>query len=177
MLWLYDKTNDNTYNFFQVFIDFDLLYNDDENNMIYSFDTVSPTEIDINSSKYQVDSINCDVRMIDNMISYDILHNDSNNKMNTKKYIFTYKNEFIKPSDNQLLKPIFNYIYKSINIKKFPNLIESKYDLSLKLNFVIHKLDNENKIIYVYETNLLTNAIRKYFVTTDTNLIQKYLKK
>ena len=178
MLWLYNTglNDNNSLNFYQVFIENNLVYSDKDSNYIYLFNSTSSTDskLNLNLKNYKCDIIECEIKIIDNIISYDIL--SINTDKTNKNYVFMIKSNFIKPDNNQFKLPIFSYIYKSTSTKRLPNLIESNYNCVSTLNFKIYKLDNENKIQFVIETNLLTNLTRKYFVTTSLNLIQYYTK-
>jgi len=183
MLWLYNnKFNDNnTFDFYQVFIENNLVYDDKDENMIYSFNSTNlqNTQLNLNLNididKYNFDNIECEIKIIDNIISYNILSKNTNE--NNKNYVFISKLNFIKPINNQFEIPIFSYTYKSTSTKKMPNLIESEYILSQTLNFNIYKLDKDNKIQFIIETNLLTNSIKKYFITTNLDLINMFIHK
>jgi hypothetical protein len=180
MIWLNNyKSNDNTQiNFYQVFIENKQVYNDEKENTIYSFESTERTEQTEQTDAYnfkhnKYENIECDIKIIDHVISYLVLSGEKKNK----NFVFTMKTNFIKPTDNELNVPIFNHIYKSTSTKSLPNLIESKYCLSSTLNFKIYNLDTDNsdtKIQFVIETNPLTNIIRKYFITTNLNSLQKY---
>ena len=174
MLWLYNNklNNNNSFDFYQIFIENNLVYDDKNENLIYSFDSTnssnskSNSKLNLNFDKYNFDNVKCEIRTIDNIISYNILSTNINE--NNNNYVFiTTKTNFIKPSNNQFGIPIFSYTYKSTSTKRLPNLIESKYDFVSTLNFKIYKLDKENKIQFIIETNLLTNLTRKYFITTN----------
>ena len=170
MLWFYNsKLNDNNViNFHQIFIENNLVYSDDKLNFIYSFDSYNfdKSTSDLNLNNYVVENITCEIKIIDNIISYVI---------NNVNYVFLIKSNFIKHDENKFNLPIFSYTYKLTSSKRLPNLIESKYDNTLNLNFKIYKLDDENKIQFIIETNSITNVIRKYFITTDLNLIQPFI--
>lgn len=168
MIWLCDnnlKCND-TIKFYQVFVDNNIVYNDgDDENTIYSFET----QKSIILNEYEHKNIVCDVKIIDDIISYNIISDD-----NKKNYVFTNKLQFIKPNNNKFNVPLFNYTYKLISPKKLPNLIASSHDFISTINFDIYELDKNNKIQFIIEKNISTNLIRKYFITSDLNLIQQY---
>lgn len=182
MLLFLDNSKVNL-DFFQVFIEDIQVYSDEEGNIIYSFDSSSQSEMESKSksklnlnldlNQYKFENICCKIKMIDSIISYDILTINKN-------FVFTTKTNFIEPSDNQFALPIFSHTYKQVNTKKLPNLIESKYTNIYTLNFKIYNLDldldltDNDKIQYVIETNPETNLMRKYFITTKLSLIQKF---
>jgi len=170
MLWYYNlksKSNDNNpINFYQVFIENNLVYSDKDSNSIYSFDSNDLSKLSLNLNNYTKETIISEIKIIDNIISYNI---------NNVNYVFTSKTNFVKPNENKLNLPIFSHTYKSTSVKRLPNLIESEYNNVLTLNFQIYKLDNENNIQFIIETNPITNSSRKYFVTTNLNLIQQFI--
>lgn len=176
MLWLYTNPNNFiTYNFYQVFVGNDnKVYNDENGTSIYSFELANTSNIfnmsKLNLNNYQPDNINIDIKIIDNIISYNT--NFPNNKK--KNLVFTFKTNFIEPKSNQYSSPIFNHVYKSVNPKRLPNLIETKYDLAINLNFKIYHLDKQNQIQFIIETDTITNLTKMYFVTTNLNLLQIY---
>jgi len=174
MLWLYNNNlNQNgIYEFYQIFTEYNLVYNDETQNNIYSFSTTDSQKFKFNLDNYKFDDVICEIKMIDHIISYNILNKD----LNKKQCVFTYKMNFIEPNDNHYKIPIFKYVYKSTNEKRLPNLIETEYDFSSILDFKIYKLDNlENNIQFVVETNPLTKLTRNYFITTNLSFIDKYV--
>ena len=177
MIWLYNKKLDdnNILNFYQVFVENNIVFNDNNKNLIYSFDSSNfeNSKLSFNLNDYESNDIECDIKIIEQMISYDILSSSFNNN---KNYVFSTKSSFIEPNDNEYNLPIFSYSYKLTNTKKFPNLIESEYDSVLNLNLKIYKLDNENNVQFIIETNLYNNTIRKYFVLTNLNLLKPFIK-
>ena len=179
MLWLYnDKFNLNDLiEFYQVFINYDLVYDDEKDNRIYLFDSTAQSaqtaqsNLKINLNDYICDNVISDIKIIEHIISYDIIMPN----LNKKNYVFTSKTIFIKPNDNKLNLPIFNHVYKFTNKNRLPNLIESGYNISSTLNFKIYRLDKNNQIQWIVENNPLTNTTRNYFITTDLNLIKQYI--
>lgn len=172
MLWLYDnkfKTNE-LYDFYQIFIEYDLVYNDEKQNNIYSFNLKNSSKLKFNLNDYKYDDIKCKIKIIDHIISYDVITKDSN-----KQYVFSSKMNFIEPNDNRYKIPIFKHVYKSINTKRLPNLIETEYNFSSNLEFKIYKLDKNNNILFIIETNPITNLTRNYYITTDLNLVQPFI--
>ena len=178
MIWLnnYTPNNNIQISFYQIFIESTIVYNDEKGNTIYSFESTNNTNKSNQKFILNLDNcenIECDIKIIDTIISYSIL---SDKKIN-KNFVFTMKTNFIKPSENQYNIPIFFHIYKSASTKTLPNLIESEYTFASTIKFKIYNLDTEQnsaKIQFVIETNPLTNIIRKYFLTTNLNCIQKY---
>lgn len=175
MLWFLNnpKTNPNgMIEFYQIFADSDEVYTDEEANIIYSFNS-NNLKFNIDTTKYKSTNINCKIRIIDNIISYNIHNNNQQNQKNN--YIFTFKTNFIAPQDNQYGIPVFSHIYKSISAKRFPNLIETEYTNVCELNFQVYNIEtNNSQAQFIIETNSLTNEKRKYFIIQDLNLIQKY---
>lgn len=173
MLWFLNnpKTNPNgIIEFYQIFVDSDVVYKDEEANTIYSFNS-NNLKFNIDLDEYKLTNINCKIRIIDHIISYNI-HNNNNQKNN---YVFTFKTNFISPQDNQYEIPVFSHTYKSISAKRFPNLIETEYTNIYKLNLQVYNIEqNNSQAQFIIETNQLTNEKRKYFIVSDLNLIQKY---
>lgn len=181
MLWFLNnpKTNPNgMIEFYQIFVDSDEVYTDEEANTIYSFNSNNSNNLtnninskfNIDTTKYKSSNINCKIKIIDHIISYNI-HNN-NQKTNN---VFTIKTNFIAPRDNQYGIPIFSHTYKSIGAKRFPNLIEIEYTNVCEFNFQIYNIEtNNSQAQFIIETNSLTNEKRKYFIVQDLNLIQKY---
>lgn len=170
MLWFLNnpKTNPNgMIEFYQIFADSDEVYTDEEANTIYSFNS-NNLKFNIDTTRYKSIDINCKIRIIDNIISYNI----ENQKTDC---VFTIKTNFINPQDNQYGVPIFLHMYKSVSNKRLPNLIETEYTNVCELNFQAHNIEpNNSQVQFIVETNQLTNEKRKYFIVSDLNLIQKY---
>jgi len=164
MLWLYN----NNINFYQIFVNSKLVYNQD-NNIIYSFESnnicqdLELNEPDLSNIKYI--EFNFEIRIIDQLISYI-------NTVTNDNIVFTFKMNFIEPSENKFKIPIFNYSYKKVNNNRMPNLIITNYNLYAKLCFKIYNI-NEN-LQYIIETNPITKIIKKYWITTELNLIDNY---
>lgn len=177
MLWLYnDKINQNGIcEFYQIFTKYDLVYCDDEQNKIYSFDSVNINDLKFKLSDYIYENIKCEIKIISHVISYNILNEQLNENLIKKHNVFTFKTNLIQPSITNNGIQIFNNIYKSTNTKRLPNLIETEYDFSSILDFKIYKLDPNNNIQFVIETNPTTNSTRNYFITSDLNLVQQFL--
>jgi hypothetical protein len=70
---------------------------------------------------------------------------------------------------------IFNFTYKKVNNNRMPNLIETNYNFYDILEFKIYKISD--KIQFIIETNPKTKIIKKYFITTNLDLISDYIKK
>lgn len=171
MLWLYDKNNIIDFEFFQVFMNSNIVY-DDDNNTIYSLETINTEqnniENDINVNKIKCDEYLFDIKIIDNLISYTSINNSN------QQLVFTFKMNFIKPTENELNLPIFNFTYKKVNKKRMPNLIDSHYNFYSSLKFKIFKIND--KVQFIIETNPNDKfSIKKYFITTDLNLIKNYI--
>lgn len=173
MLWFLNvpKTNPNTLiEFYQIFVESNKVYSDEEKNIIYSFKSNNNicSKFNIDLSNHKSTDIDCNIKIIDNIISYDIINKNQN-------YVFTNKTNFINPQDNQYNIPIFEHIYKPISVKRLPNLIESKYTYTYKLNFQVYDiLSDNNQVQFIVENNPLTNEKKKYFIVSNLNLMQKY---
>jgi len=173
MLWLYTKLNtklNTNFDFYQVFVDSKIVYNQD-NNIIYSFEVDKNDPNIIFNKSLDLNKIKCkdicfDIKIKDQIISY------TNDKTNEKS-VFSSKMNFIEQSDNKYKLPIFFFSYKKVNKNRMPNLTNTNYNLSTKLFFKIYKI-NDN-IQYIIETNPLTNIQKKYWITTELNLLNNYL--
>lgn len=167
MLWIYNNYNINeTINFYQVFVNCELVYKNDY-DLIYSLNRKKTTNIELGEFKHEI--VICDVKMVDNIISYDLKYIDGIEK-NTKN-VFTYKTDCVEKKNNNIT---FLHNYKKISVKRMPNLIDNEYNFNSELNFKIYNF--EKNIQFVIETNPITNIEKKYFISTDLNLISKYLK-
>lgn len=167
MLWLYNK-DIMFYDFFQVFVNSNIIYSCD-NNTIYSLET-SETDKNVKTETFEenkYDNYSFDIKIIDQLISYTNINNPN------EQIVFTSKMNFIELSNNKLNLPIFNFTYKKVNKNRMPNLIDSNYNFSSTLEFKIYKISD--KVQFIVETNPTTKAIKKYFITTDLNLIKKYI--
>ena len=179
MLWFLNnhKINLNdTIEFYQILVDYDKIYFDDEFNAIYSLvsNNQNNQKFKIDLTKYKLINIDCKIKIMDHIISYNI-DNQNKNENQKNNYVFTAKQNFIDPINNQYGVPIFLHIYKQVSEKKLPNLIESKYTNIYELNFQIYNIDSDNfQVQFIVETNKLTNINRKYFIVPNLNLIQKY---
>jgi hypothetical protein len=178
MLWLYNNTlnntNNNSFDFYQIFPENILVYSDNDENAIYSFEsTDKKLNFDFDSdSNDNYDSIDCEIKTIDNIISYRIL---SKNKIKSNEnYVYITKLNFIKPNNNQYTVPIFTHNYKPTSIKRLPNLNDSGYKFISVLNFKIYNLDKTNQTQFIVETNPLTNSTRKYFITSNLNNLKDF---
>ena len=169
MIWLYSNDN-NFIDFYQVFVSTGIEFQNN-NNTIYSLESNDANKIttivNIDENKYSQYTHKYTIRIIDQIISYI----DNSNKQN----VFSFKMNFIEPSTNKYNLPIFNFVYKKVNNNRMPNLIETNYNFCSTLEFKIYKISD--KIQFIIETNPETEIIKKYFVTTDLNLIKDYLKK
>lgn len=156
--------------FYQIFTNNNLLYTDNSNNYIYSFEVGEQKNfinLKINLDDFKFNIIKCEIKIMDHIISYK-------SKINKIDCVFMSKLNFIKPSESEYNIPIFNYIYKKINSNKLPNLIKSEYDLVNLFEFKIYDLNDVN-IQFVIETNLSDNTIKKYFITKNLNLLKNFI--
>lgn len=172
MFWFLNKIYQNTmFDFYQIFIENNKVYSDDESNVIYSFvsNNLNSNKLNFDLSKYKYNNINCKIKIIDHIISYELIDENLN-------YVFTTKINYICPQNNQFGLPIFLHTYKSVSTKRLPNLIETKYTNIYELNFQIYDIDEINKEIqFVIETNPLTNIKRNYFIVSNLDCIHKYI--
>jgi len=111
---------------------------------------------------------NFDIKILDQLISY------TNNKTNETN-VFSFKMNFIEPNKTNNLLPTFHCIYKSVNKNRMPLLINSNYNFTYNLDFEIYKIKNE--IIYIIESNPITNIRKKYLLVTDLNVLNNYFIK
>ena len=167
MFWLFNNNNDNEFSFYQVFLDYNIVYNEN-NNIIFSLESSKTNGIN-NLNNYKCTEINMEVKQLDNLILYI---NKSTEKNET--YIFETKMKFSKPSENKYNAPIFNLSYKKANKHKMPNLIDSYYSFNKTLLFKIFQLNNN--VLFVIETDPVTNIQKKYWIVTELNFLNNYLK-
>lgn len=160
MFWLY--TTDTLFDFYQVFVDYEIEFHN-LNNTIYCLE--SNKELDINIEN-NYDKKKFLVRIKDNLISY------SDDK---DQIVFSYNMNIECSDENKSNLLIFNYKYKKAMTEKMPNLSKKEYDLNDTYEFKIYKINE--KIQYIIETNIETEIIRKYFLTTELNLIDIYVNK
>lgn len=166
MLWLYNT--DPNISFYQVFLSNNKVYSDD-NNIIYNFEHYDnlQNEIQIDINIKYLDLV-FKIKVLDNIISF-------NNLETNDLFVFSNKMNFIKPTDNELSIPLFQYSYKKINTKRMPNLIESNYTFVSELHFRIYNI-NKN-LQFIIETNPINNYVKKYFVTNNLNEIINFMQK
>ena len=165
MLWLYSKDN-NFINFYQVFVGTENSF-DSNNNTIYSLESNKTSIIrNIDKIVYVEYTYTFTIKIIDQLISY-------NDYKSNEENVFSFKMNFIDPSTNEYKLPIFNFTYKKINNNRMPNLIETNYNFYNTLELKIRKISD--KVQFIIETNPKTKIIKKYFVTTDLNLIKDFL--
>lgn len=173
MLWL----NNQNYNsdFFQIFIENNKVY-DEDNNQIWSFESKkndNQFELHKNSNVYTIDldqlkttDLTFEIKIIDQIISW------SNIKTN-ETFVFSFKMNFINPTENEYCLPMFNFNYKTVNKTRMPNLISSNYNQHVILNFTIYK-PNDN-IQFIIETNPETNSKKKYIITNNLKNLDNFL--
>lgn len=169
MLWLYNN-NSTSFGFYQIFSNTNIIYNYDS-NIIYSLSNeINNNEINNNELDFLLnikpDNWIFDIKIIDQIISFT-------NSITKSTHTFSFKNEFIEPSNNKYMLPIFNFTYKNVNNHRMPNLIENNYSVSKQLNFDIYKINSN--ILYVIETDNLLKNTKKYWISSDIILIENYL--
>lgn len=165
MLWINNIVTPNTcIDFYQVFIDSNIEYNDN-NNIVYSFESSNLPNIK-NLEKIECICKTFTIKIMDQLISYTDIDN--------KTIVFSHKMKFIEPSNNKLNIPIFNFSYKNVNNNRMPNLIDSSYNFISNLTFQIYKFSD--KVQFIIETNPETNITKKYWITSELNLLNNYLK-
>ena len=168
MLWLYTKDH-NIINFYQVFVDGKIEFENNKNT-IYSLGSNIPNISDIYNipiDQFKSTNYKFTIRIIDQLISFD----DQTNLQT----VFSFKMNFKDPSTNKYNLPIFNYTYKKVNNNRMPNLIESNYNFYKTLEFKIYKINDQ--VQFIIETDPETKIIKKYFTSTNLNLLDDYLKK
>lgn len=164
MIWIFNNTN--FINFYQVFTNTKIEFNNDLNSIYSLIDDgteIISQNFEIYPKKYEYT-----IKIIDQYISYT----DNNNY---NQNVFSFKTNFIDPESNEYKIPIFKNEYKRVNNNLMPNLIKSNYNFYGELKFTIYKIDNN--IQYVIETDPKTNITRKYFITTDLQLLNNYIIK
>lgn len=158
MFWLFEP-NKEIYDFVQIFenncneIDSDYVYKLDLDN----FPKISGTNYYdiVTDKKIQPIIVNYCIKIIGKNISWTNL--DTNVTIN-----FIQKYNFVKPSENKIDKPIFEFNYK-INKHKLPELTTCSYDFYYPhIKFEIYKINNN--LILIKETNQINNILRNYVV-------------
>ena len=175
MLWLYNQNQNYNNNFFQIFVENNKIF-ENENNHIWSLEATKNDnifELEKNNNKYHINldqynfiNLSLEIKIIDQIISY------TNTKTNDN-FVFSSKMNFINPIENDYNLPIFNFNYKSVNKTRMPNLIKSNYNVYVILNFTIYK-PNDN-IQFIIETNPETNLIKKYIITNNLKNLDNFL--
>lgn len=189
MLWLLNNQKTNTkakpntktnesIEFYQVFIKNDQVYSNESYDIIYSLVSNISSELEnakckIDLTKYQSSEINCKIKIIDHLFSFNLL--DENLLDNNTNYVFATKINYICSKNNHYGVPIFFNTYKPVGSKRLPNLGNHDYTNTYKFNFKIYQIVPDNiQVQYIVETNLETNETRKYFITPNLNLIQTF---
>lgn len=166
MLWLNNKENINI-DFYQIFIDTKIEIKNDKNT-IYSLISNETEQIKLinDIEKYKYTEHKFTIRIIDQLISYI--------EELVEENVFSFKMNIIEPNNNKNNLLIFNYNYKKVNNNRMPNLIKSNYNFYDTLEFKIYKIND--KIQFIIETNPKTKIIKKYYITTDLNLLYNFIQ-
>jgi hypothetical protein len=160
MFWFIDN-NINDIEFYQIFTNYDK-YNC--NSTCYDLDTNKKNNIEL--SKYDKKTINCDIFLKGSIIQY--INNDNQNN-----YTFLFQEEFIKENDNQINLPMLYYKYRLTDKYKLPILCKSNYDFYYeKIQFNIYQVSKETLII----EQIFNNKTKIVFITKNILEVKKLLE-
>jgi len=159
MFWFIDN-NINDIEFYQIFTN----YNKYEcNSTCYDLDSKKKNNIDL--SKYEKKSVNCDIYLKGSIIQY--INND-----NLNNFTFLFQEEFIKETDNEINLPMLFFKYKLTEKYKLPSLCKNNYDFYYeKIQFNIYQVSKETLVI---EQNF-NNKTKIVFITKNILEVKKLL--
>lgn len=173
MLWLYNTNKE--FRFYQIFTDFNIVYNDSSNNEIYSFElNTNNNQFEINSKLFNDITPNIftfDVKILDNIITWINTETKEENTFSMKMNFTDLKEN---ENENELDLPFFSFVYKKINKNRMPILINKIYDLCSQYKFIIYNINADTQ--FIIETCLENGIKKKYFITNNIKSIKKYLK-
>jgi hypothetical protein len=158
MLWLYNDYL-NEFIFYQIYDGAEGIICDFENTIIYSLNCANIDILHNDGNTY--DTLNYDVKIKDNLIMFE---NNLTNVANT----FIFNTEIID------CKPTLKYTYKKIKNTKMPNLSNNLYDYTGTHEMKILKI--KQNLLFIKETNLLTNDFKQYYITDNIQNIEQYKK-
>lgn len=194
MLWLFANLKlepNQEFEFYQVFIDSKLVYDNDSNQI---FSLGNPTDNDTDSlikkiiSNNSINPINpikfnIGVKILDQLIMYTYTFEPNfkpDSIFNPNSYspdVFSFKMNFIPPTaqSNEFGAPMFSFSYKKVNSNRMPNLIESQYNFNANLDLHVYNIDKNIQL--VIENDTLTNTSKKYWVTNNKKILYDFLTK
>jgi len=151
MFWFLNDNN-NDIEFYQIFTN----YNKYKcNSTCYDLNTEFKNNLDL--SKYQKKTINCDIYLKGSIIQY--INNDNQNN-----FTFLFQEEFIKETDSKINLPILYFKYKLTEKYKLPTLSKNNYDFYYeKIEFNIYQVSKETLII----EQLYNNKTKIVFITKN----------
>jgi hypothetical protein len=151
MFWFLNDNN-NDIEFYQIFTN----YNKYKcNSTCYDLNTEFKNNLDL--SKYEKKTINCDIYLKGSIIQY--INNDNQNN-----FTFLFQEEFIKETDSKINLPILYFKYKLIEKYKLPALLKTNYDFYYeKIQFNIYQVSKETLFI----EQLYDNKTKIVFITKN----------
>jgi hypothetical protein len=156
MFWFLDNNND--VEFYQIFTNYNKYLC---NSTCYELNTEFKNNIDL--SKYDMKTINCDIFLKGSIIQY--INNENQNN-----FTFLFQEEFIKETDNQINLPILYYKYKITDKYKLPILCKNNYDFYYeKIIFNIYIVSKETLII----EQTFNNKTKIVFITKNILEVKK----
>jgi hypothetical protein len=156
MFWFLDNNND--IEFYQIFTNYKKYTC---NSTCYDLEKDTKNNIDL--SKYEKKSINCDVIIKGSIIQY--INNDNQNN-----FTFLFQEEFIKESDNEINFPMLYYKYKATDKYKLPKLFKKNYDFYYEnIQFNIYQVSKETLII----EQIFNKKIKIIFITKNILEVKK----
>ena len=160
MFWFINNNNINDIEFYQIFDNFEKYAC---NSTCYDLNTEKKNNIDL--SKYNKKTINCDIFLKGSIIQY--VNNDNENN-----FTFLFQEEFIKQNDNEINLPMLYYKYKLTDNYKLPLLSKNNYDFYYeKIQFNIYQVSNETLII----EQIFNNKTKIIIVTKNILEVKKLL--
>ena len=159
MFWFLDN-NDNDIEFYQIFTNYNKYTC---NSTCYDLNTEIKNNIDL--SKYEKKSINCDIFLKGSIIQY--INNDNQNN-----FTFLFQEDFIKETENQINLPMLYYKYKLTDKYKLPTLCKNNYDFYYeKIQFNIYQVSKETLII----EQIFNNKTKIIFITKNILEVKKLI--
>jgi hypothetical protein len=160
MFWFINNNNINDFEFYQIFSNYNKYTC---NSTCYDINTEIKNNIDL--SKYNMKTINCDIFLKGSIIQY--VNNDNQNN-----FTFLFQEEFIKETENQINLPMLSYKYKLTEKYKLPQLSKNNYDFYYeKIQFNIYQVSNDTLIV----EQIYNNKTKIVFVTKNILEVKKLL--
>lgn len=159
MFWLFDDNNTQTYNFIQIFHNYEKTKINDDNihNILYNFESTNIID------KNELDTLKSKIKPIQYIFDVIIKNNYIQYYNNVHVFTFEFEQEFVKDSDedNNLKLPYFNWIYNVVDNKKLPLLSSNNYDFYYPNSiFDIYKINDDELFII----NTINNLSKKFFL-------------